>query len=252
MRCKKAKILISAALDGELSAKEGLALERHMCLCAECAREKTELAGLRATMSSWSDESPSERLAGRFALGLQRIMQEKRAAEPKPKWRFGVLGPAAAGLAVAALLIVMLVHNRAPLPTPTVVVKPRVVTTAPDHQKQIAQGNETTGPPGRMHASDHQGRRRIHVAGAREKPPVTTPAAPPSTGPGAGAIIAETPVSGVAPSAAADQVKYNLGEAGIAMNETMEKLRGTLQEAVDLVVSKPPVPVVEPTGGNVP
>lgn len=252
MKCNKAKILISAALDGEISQKETLALERHVSLCADCAREKVELAGLRVSMSSWADELPSEWLAQSFACKLADLTQEKHAVEPKPRWRFGVLGPAAAGLAMAALLIVMVFHNRASLPTPTESPARRPVIVVPDHPKktggQIAQVENTTGQQDRIHASDHHRRGRIHVTVAPVQPPVQ----PPSTGPGGGAIADEAPVSGVAPSAAADEVKFNLGEAGIAMNESMEKLRGTLQEAVDLVVSKPPMPVVEPIGGDTP
>jgi len=254
MKCKKAKILISAALDGEISRKETLALGRHVSLCADCAREKVELADLRVSMSSWADESPSEWLAQSFACKLADLTEEKRAVEPKPRWRFGVFGPAAAGLAMAALLIVMVFHNRASLPTPTESPKRGPVIVAPDHPKktggQIVQVESAGGGRGRIQASDHHGPR--HIALAPKNPPFVQPVPPPSTGPGAGAIADEIPVSGVAPSAAADEVKFNLGEAGIAMNESMEKLRGALQEAVDLVVSKPPMPAVEPIGGNTP
>jgi hypothetical protein len=266
MKCNNARILISASVDGELSPKEQFVLDRHVSLCTECAREKAAVSGLRGAMALWTDEEPSEWLAQSFSHKLGEFMEEKRAPQPAPRRRFGVFAPA--GLAAAALLIVMLVHNRVPTPAARVPVKSHEVATtsgqvrksdtrATDNGKaeiQIAQGDN--GSDGERNLVRHPGHRRhprpVHVAMGNAEP--VTPTVAPAVPPPGGSIADDSAVSGVAPSAAANEIKYNIGEAGIAMNESMERLRGTLQEAVDLVVSKPPMPArdTEPVGGNIP
>lgn len=64
--------------------------------------------------------------------------------------------------------------------------------------------------------------------------------------------IAEVTIVGGTKRTDEQAVKDNIGEAGLAMNENVEKLRGKLQEAVDLLVSKPPMPVTDPNGGSQP
>jgi anti-sigma factor RsiW len=39
MNCKKAMVLMSAAIDGELSVKESEELTHHLAACSECASE---------------------------------------------------------------------------------------------------------------------------------------------------------------------------------------------------------------------
>ena len=267
MKCARARILISAAQDGELSPKEQAVLDRHVSQCAECAREKAAVAELHGSMAMWTDAEPSEWLAQSFSYKLGQLMDEKRTAQAAPRRRFGIFAPVA-GFAAVALLIVMLLHNRAPIPT-TPPKQSRVVATG--HGQTEIPAVDTAGmtakPPAnqgnkRIHGENNTVRHRTrwhpnptHVAVAPQPHPAPRPAPEPGTASsGAGVIADEAAVSGVAPSAAADEIKYNIGEAGIAMNESMERLRGTLQEACDLVVAKPPVPMRDdqPAGGNVP
>ena len=65
----------------------------------------------------------------------------------------------------------------------------------------------------------------------------------------------EIAAAGIAQGAVAAHVMDSLSGAELAMNETVERVRGTLQETVDLVVSKFPAPAdntLSPNGGSTP
>ncbi len=293
MRCKKARILLSTALDGELSRGEELALERHLSGCAECAQEQADLAALRSTMSLWADEEPSEWLAQNFAHKL-RELQEETAARPSGRRRlqWSVLGPTAAGLAVALLVIGLLVRSqiqppvpqRAPAP-PTIAESQEPKTTATQPAGEAAEPSpslartepRSAAPLERQPAHTEIATRRVKPTGGerlRERPvrspagssdwhaarpsePVygredSTPPAPEADA----VVIVERGVAGsVAPTAIANRITENLGEAGLTMNETVERVRGNLQKTVDLLISEPPAPVnhdAHTNGGNTP
>lgn len=282
MKCRKAGILISALADGELSPREQSALERHISACAACAREMQEIAELRRDMAVWADEAPSEWLAQNFSHKLQELTSSGCApVTQKARLRWGVLGPATAVFATAMLLIVIVLHNQTPPPVTREAAKshrtaaqqaenarasnPQAIQEAAQGAGQTLTAERDVIPP-KIVRHRHP---RVHVAvrPARStdvKPttdltgPATGYAAPGSlgghTGPTPGDNIADRTTSGVAPIAGADEVKYSLGEAGLAMNETVERLRGTLQQAVDLLVSKPPLPAnggTESHGGDI-
>jgi len=284
MKCKKAGILISAFADGELSPREQSALERHISACAACAREMQEITELRRDMALWAEEAPSEWLAQSFSHKLRELADEGCAPVPqKVRLRWGVLGPATAVFATAMLLIVIVLHNQTPPPVTREAAKSHRTATQHAQDRQAANpqaiGGEAQGtgqtPTTERHVIPPKIVRhrhaRIHVAvrPARdtnvkpETPDVTGPSPGYAdlgsrggyTGPAPGDNIADRTTSGVAPIAGADEVKDNLGEAGLAMNETVERLRGTLQQAVDLLVSKPPLPAnggTESHGGDIP
>ncbi|MCX6375648.1 MAG: zf-HC2 domain-containing protein, partial [Armatimonadetes bacterium] len=95
MKCKKAGILISALADGELSASEQPALEKHISACPACAREMEAISELRRGMSLWADETPSEWLAQNFSHKLRELADEGCVpVRQKARLRWGVLGPA--------------------------------------------------------------------------------------------------------------------------------------------------------------
>jgi len=109
MRCKQARILISAALDGELLSREESALSRHMASCAACAREREELIAVCRVMETWKDEEPSALLAQRFSYQLCKLQTE--VASPKVRRSGWLFGTAAASLVTAALAIVLVLHS---------------------------------------------------------------------------------------------------------------------------------------------
>lgn len=286
MKCKKAGILISALADGELSPREQSALERHISACAACAREMREITELRTGMALWADEAPSEWLAQNFSHKLRELADEGCVpVRQKARLRWGVLGPATAVFAAAMLLVIVVLHNQVPPPVTREAAKSHPSPTQHAENRQAsnpqaieedAQLPETRAIVGQhvvpprvarhRHARTHVAVRPARAANVKpETPDVTGPSPQPgyvdlsSRGgypqPAPEDAIADRATSGVAPIAGAAEVKDNLGEAGIAMNETVERLRGTLQEAVDLLVSKPPLPAnggTESHGGYIP
>jgi anti-sigma factor RsiW len=302
MKCSKVKVLLSAELDGELTPTEEMALTRHLAKCAECAQEKAELSSLRGGMSLWADEEPSEWLAQSFSYKLKELMEEGQTETPRPvRRRWGVFGPATAGLATALLLGVMLLHNQqqptiSPEPTvkppaiatshpvvkpsaklaqQTVAVKPEAATEAPraaytaptpvirtttyrhiavrptvSETRPVAVAVKSAPAP--YAEISAQPMMNSKAVDSRSIDPSSLGTATPYTGSKA---IAEVTIVGGTKPTGEEAMKDNIGEAGLAMNENVEKLRGKLQEAVDLLVSKPPMPVktgADANGGNNP
>jgi len=110
MKCKNAKILISASMDGELSQREERRLREHVCRCAECAGEQAQVSNLRDVMAVWADEDPSEWLAQNFACRLEDELARKPARRVYKQRR--VLGTALAGFATALLAFGILLHSQ--------------------------------------------------------------------------------------------------------------------------------------------
>ena len=59
MKCSKARILLSAMIDGEVSSRERFLLKQHLAACPRCKEEMGDLRALRAFMSLWPEEEPS-------------------------------------------------------------------------------------------------------------------------------------------------------------------------------------------------
>ena len=97
MKCKKAKILLSVSMDGELSKREAVALERHLSACEACARDEAQFAEVREVMGLWADEEPSAWLAESFAYKLGDLKREPRRLRPR-RW---ALGTATAGAGIS-------------------------------------------------------------------------------------------------------------------------------------------------------
>lgn len=263
MRCKKARILLSVCLDGELTRHEELALERHLSACADCAQERAKLATLSEAMSLWPDEEPSQWLAESFAHKLREPLEQ---VEPvrlrRPRWVFSTAG---AGLVTALLVLGFLLHSQFQPPVPEGPTTPPVVAPGPD-QTGPAPGPPNIGPepaPG------------PEVVGPTEPvepigPPPPGPMGPTYTRPThPGTLTSRTGVhrretervilstivaAKASEGEATDTVTDNLGEAGLAMNETIERVRGTLRRAADLMVSECPMPVEDDTysdGGEI-
>ena len=89
--------LISAALDGELSAQEQQTLAQHLKTCPACAALYDELSQQSAALRSLDCEPPAD-LKDRILKGLP-------AQKPPKRRRFSFCGAALAGCAVLALVI---------------------------------------------------------------------------------------------------------------------------------------------------
>lgn len=267
MKCAKARILLSASLDGELSRREQAALERHIAACAECAREKSEFASLRDAMALLKDEEPSPWLAENFGNRFRQWQQEKLAAKPGPRrWVFGTAATAAATVLVLAGFMLhgfLIQPPPRPQPVPAQVVKPNAAADMPDTQPQeetapitesgplvgetsgtgpepqgtqvTASGGSSTAPPRRFSGTRMSDRRTGRTDFRRgdiatrdtdrdDKVEQT--------------VAVRMAAAGAVGDLVTGPVADNIGEAGLAMNETVERVRGTLQKAVDLMAAE--------------
>jgi len=270
MRCKKARILVSASLDGELSRRQQIVLERHLSACSGCAEEKARFSALRDTMSVWADEEPSERLPDSFARRLQ-LRQEKPAAKPlAARW---LLGTAAAGAATALVMVGFLLHGLlvrpvAMPPVPTKVVKSPAATEKStvaqtpraEQEKAAASGasSSETVRAAAQSAQKHYAKQsypRTHSSLHSDRPEGLASRRPAGMAEPQKVVATTITEAEVAQGAVAAQLTENLGEAELAMNEMIERVRGTLQKTVDLIVSEFPAPAddtLDSDGGSTP
>lgn len=289
MNCDNAKILISAASDGELSPSEELALDRHLSACQACAREKLSIAALRETMAVWTDEEPSSLMAQNFSAKLRAIQAAKAPSiiVHRPRWQFKM---AAAGLAAAVVGIALLLHSQIrPNTTVVATVEPQHHSTAESHAPTVSV-NRPSAPrvaaivqihtPSRVaHA------RRVHREYVPQPKPVQVASVPTVAADSqpVGAIMMDKMdgVQSMPPARAAENSRFapmmaksvnadqmseptpddaqtvvtkilvaqatqtqaessvadNLGQAGLTINESIERVRGTLQRAADLIAA---------------
>lgn len=246
MKCGKAKILISAQMDEEISVKDSLALEEHLHSCPECADFKVEMASMSRTLALWADEEPSPYLAQRFAYKLQE-MDEPSA--PKRSfvsgWTFRTVAKIAAVVALVGLFVLsekgpvnVVVDNgtsvtetaTAPVDntSDTVTVDPIETQPAAEVQPPVTEQQPKPAAPRRPH---------------RRPAPSVEPSKPIEM---AAANISETENSVMAEidNAANTEVStdvtvaMNLRESASNINDTLEIVRGNLQLAVDNLSSR--------------
>jgi predicted anti-sigma-YlaC factor YlaD len=131
MNCKKARVFISAAADGELSERDVRVLDGHLAACAECRRERRAISALRGQLGAWRTEEPSETLADSF---MRRLAHEQ---ETQAKgWRARML-PAlpSFGFAAAAAAVLILAYfaGVAPRQAPVAGPKTNIARSQPTH-----------------------------------------------------------------------------------------------------------------------
>ena len=256
MKCKEARILLSAGVDGELTQSEELALEQHVTSCAGCAKDKAEFAGLSGAMPLWADAEPSPWLAEKFAYKLAELREAGTERAPGKRLRWGTLSAATAGVAAAVLVIGLLIHGNVPpapmqatIKSPTKVVQP---ATQPADNTLVAENNPVKPPA--APAIEHGGQKTAlyyatPVHHPKSQPPVNVAVLPTPRAPEPAADYNRASAEAVT-AAAKSMVSENLGEASLAMNDTIERVRGNLQKSVDLMISRPPVPVTDSTHTN--
>ena len=155
MKCKNARILISAAADGELSQRESLALGEHLASCAECRREQRAVSGVRRALTAWKPSEPAESLTDAFMMRLSRERDARASG-----WRSLIFArlPAyglASAVAVVILAVVYIATMKPAGQSPSVASnhpamggpRPAVVATAPGAPRvavlPIPAGSET-------------------------------------------------------------------------------------------------------------
>ena len=109
MICEEALLLMSARLDGALSADEEAALAAHLDACPACAALMESMRGLDAQVATLRESAPEGLKKG----VLYRIDQATGKAKPPRRRAFG---PGAAFGAVAAVLVLLVGLNVFSLP----------------------------------------------------------------------------------------------------------------------------------------
>lgn len=114
MRCRKAHKLISLAVDGELDARRGARLERHLQGCEECRSMFADLRELVAAAPALRGPEPSDAVWRKIRAGL--TVPERRPATGRlwsaPALRY-------AGVAALAVVVTGVLVGRRPGSTGT-------------------------------------------------------------------------------------------------------------------------------------
>jgi len=101
MSCKKYKILLSAYVDGEITAKEESALKKHLKVCPDCAKELEHLGQVRNIFRVVERKEPSEffesRVLGQISTGSRKQLL----------WRYEMVFRMAIPAVLAAVLIII-------------------------------------------------------------------------------------------------------------------------------------------------
>lgn len=105
MECDKAKELLSAYLDGEVTEKERHLLEEHLASCKSCRQELEELRRIVGLVASLPKEAAPEGFAQRTVASLPApgtgAPERLRKFFLRPRWAF-----ASGALATAALILI--------------------------------------------------------------------------------------------------------------------------------------------------
>lgn len=271
MNCKRIRLLISAAVDGELSEREHAILDKHLASCESCRAQQIGFTELREALALWPDEEPSPWLVENFAY---KLAQQKEAEVQQPRsrrrWMFGT---AVAGVATALLLGGFFLTHRLSTPEVWKEQKPSYITSPmkPPVKTTITTGTETgrlaskpvatvpsavTFEKTKRVASEHVGaqemtehrdqkparwlKKESRVIRTAHQTKVTASAPAMAHAPDTGEPTTQTRELLNMIAAAEESRKEtpafvvaSLGETGLAMNEAMEIIRGTLRKVVD-------------------
>jgi hypothetical protein len=176
MRCGTAREWLTTAIDGELSARDRLALDTHLAGCPECAAERQRTARLLGALSALvADPSLPPQLEQNTLRRVRQLAADEaeRAAEPS-RWDLrrwlGVGVPSVAAAAVLVLALRTVAPPRSPAPTPQPIAK-----AAPD----VAPPAPVAAPPVRTARRE----RPAPEPRVREAAPAETAEAPPAEAP---------------------------------------------------------------------
>ena len=101
MSCKKYKILLSASVDGEITAKEESALKKHLKVCPDCTKELEHLGHVRNIFRVVERKEPSEffesRVLGQISTGSRKQLL----------WRYEMVFRMAIPAVLASVLLVL-------------------------------------------------------------------------------------------------------------------------------------------------
>ena len=113
MRCQTAQTWIIATRDGELTARQQRAFDRHLGGCSACRAERAPIERVLATLDGLEMDAPvSARLGHDVLRRVRTLGAEAGAPDQMAEW-IGRLVPA---LAAIAVLVVAVVGIRMPVP----------------------------------------------------------------------------------------------------------------------------------------
>jgi predicted anti-sigma-YlaC factor YlaD len=123
MNCKSVQTYLSAYLDGELSGHECLQIRDHLCGCADCRSEETQLRSLKQMLRGLPTYTPSEGFEDRLVANVIRRTERRSIFTLGLDWRFasGLAGLAA----IAAFALFKVTEPRMPNSdsTPTTAIR---------------------------------------------------------------------------------------------------------------------------------
>ena len=130
MNCNKARLAITAEIDGEITATEMAALRAHLAACPECRGERDSLRALRQTLAVWDRPEPSDTIGEAFARRLHREQESRERGWRALPLRMPVyvLAPAAA----AAIMILVYIGLAQKPPAVDTKPAPQVVRQLPE------------------------------------------------------------------------------------------------------------------------
>jgi anti-sigma factor RsiW len=153
MRCGRAQMLMTAAVDGELASRHRRALDRHLAGCEACRVELgTTERMLHALEALPMEAAVPERLEAATLRAVRRLAVEAEERETTPWWRWRPL-PTFAAVAVAVLLLAVgIVRRTGEMPAAVSVPTPAqkiARATPPVVAKPLrrALARNTTPPP---------------------------------------------------------------------------------------------------------
>src|SRR5438552_1304474 len=112
MRCGRAQMFMTAAVDGEIMPRQRRALDRHLARCDACRVELgTTERMLRALDGLPMEAAVSERLEAATLREVRRVAAEADERATTPWWRWRPL-PAFAAVAVAVLVLAIGIYRR--------------------------------------------------------------------------------------------------------------------------------------------
>ena len=149
MECDKAKELLSAYLDGEVTEKERHLLEEHLDSCKSCRQEFEELRRIVGLVASLPKEAAPEGFAQRTVASLPApgtgAPERLRKFFLRPRWAF-----ASGALATAALILIAmsLLYWRGPgVPSvPTLQPVAEVISPAASETRFLRKEVEVAAP----------------------------------------------------------------------------------------------------------
>ncbi|MHB0912093.1 MAG: zf-HC2 domain-containing protein [Armatimonadota bacterium] len=232
MRCKTAKILVSASIDGELTERQGRALARHLAACHACAAEREEILSLSDSLRALSEEEPSPWLAPRFSEALANLSRKPERARPR-----GLLGLGAA--VAAAAVLIFAVHSRMNVPPPPAPAPPAVVQAPVEIEPAPTPAQAPLPKAPRPATRVRPARRPDRTSWSASTKPLPSRS---GSKPGAEALIrANMLAAQAAGEDAVTTMAANLTETQVTVAETLESVRGALRQSADILAMGTPV-----------